>query len=191
MRKPHTASDGGSKKNGAANTKRGYGREIRFLTLFIVLLGGGFTALSLNQVNDGFVVPLTAAIARVSGWLLNLLGQDVNMSGTAIYGGGFAVDIKNGCNGLETVIIFVAAVLSFPATLKARGIGLALGTIAIQVVNLVRVVALFLTGTYLPNLFDNSHTVVWQTIVIVFGVLLWMYWANRYALPVKVAAPSS
>jgi exosortase/archaeosortase family protein len=54
--------------------------------------------------------------------------------------------------------------------------------IAIQVVNLVRVVALFLTGAYLPKFFDSSHTVVWQTIVILFGVLLWIFWANRFAV---------
>ena len=102
--------------------------------------------------------------------------------GTQIFGDHFAVDIKNGCNGLETVIIFVSAVLSFPAPIKARAIGLVLGVVAIQLVNLIRVVALFLTGSYLPQFFDSSHTVVWQTIVIGFGVLLWMFWANRFAL---------
>ncbi len=162
--------------------KRGYGQEIKFLVGFIVLLGAGFTALSLNQINDNFVVPFTGAVAKTSGFTLNAIGQDVRMVGTQIFGNNFAVDIKNGCNGLETVIIFVSAVLSFPAPIKARAIGLVLGVVAIQLVNLVRVVALFLTGSYLPQFFDSSHTVVWQTIVIGFGVLLWMFWANRFAL---------
>ena len=52
----------------------------------------------------------------------------------------------------------------------------------IQLVNLVRVVALYLTGAYLPRLFDASHTVVWQTLVVLFGVLLWVGWAHRVAL---------
>ena len=51
--------------------------------------------------------------------------------------------------------------------------------VAIQIVNLVRVVALFLTGAYLPSLFDSSHTVIWQTIVILSSVVLWIYWAQR------------
>lgn len=158
-------------------------REITFLTLFVILLGGGFTVLSVNSVNDGFVVPLTAGIAKVSGVLLNLLGQGVTMRGTQIHGPRFAVDIQNGCNGLETVVIFLAAVLSFPSPWRSRLIGVVLGTLAIQIINLVRVVALFLTGSYLPKLFDNSHTVIWQTIVIVFGVLLFLYWASRFAQP--------
>ena len=81
------------------------------------------------------------------------------------------------------MVIFLAAVLAFPASWKSRLTGLGLGILAIQVVNLVRVVALFLTGVYFPKIFDTSHTVIWQTIVILFGVMLWIFWANRFAVP--------
>ena len=111
-----------------------------------------------------------------------LLGQDVTMRGTILQSPRFAVNIRNGCNGIEAMLIFLAAVLAFPAPWRSRLLGLALGILAIQVVNLIRVVALFLTGVYFPRLFDASHTVVWQTIVILAGVLLWIYWANRFAV---------
>ncbi|REJ84151.1 MAG: exosortase H [Acidobacteria bacterium] len=176
-----TASDEPVDRKGVGGLLRS--PEGRFLIVFMVLLSGGFVALSLNSINDHLVVPFTAGVAKLSGWALDVIGQDVTMRGTQILSERFAVDIQNGCNGLETVVIFVAAVLAFPASLRAKGIGLALGVLAIQAVNLVRVVALFLTGAYLPSLFDSSHTVIWQTIVIAFGVLLWMYWANRFALP--------
>ena len=54
-------------------------RELTFLLLFLVLLGCGFTVISLNWVNDHAVEPLTAGIARVSGAALELLGQNVTM----------------------------------------------------------------------------------------------------------------
>lgn len=162
-------------------------REIRFLILFVVLLAGGFTLISINWVNDHAIEPFTAGIARVSGATLDLLGQDVTMNGTIIRSPRFAVNIRNGCNGVEAMLIFLAAVLAFPAAWKARLSGLALGILAIQVVNLIRVVALFLTGVYFPRLFDTSHTVIWQTVVILFGVLLWIFWANRYAAPAEPA----
>lgn len=168
-----------------------YRREIRFLALFLVILGGGFTLLSLNSINDHAIEPFTAAIARVSGWTLNLIGQDVTLRETAIHSSRFAVNIRNGCNGVETMIIFLAAVLAFPASWGSRLIGLAVGVVAIQAVNLVRVVALFLTGVYFPDFFDASHTTLWQTVVILFGVLLWVYWANRFAVaPAAVPAAS-
>jgi exosortase H (IPTLxxWG-CTERM-specific) len=158
-------------------------REIVFLVVFLVLLGVSFTAISFQPVNDHVIEPFTAGIARVSGVTLNLLGQGITMRGTIIENGRFAVNIRNGCNGVETMLIFISAVLAFPAPWPARAIGLVLGVLAIQVINLVRVVALFLTGAYFPKLFDASHTVVWQTAVILFGVLLWIFWASRFAAP--------
>src|SRR5215213_10440773 len=158
-------------------------REITFLVLFMVLLGGSFTLTSVNAVNDRVIEPFTAGIARASGVALNVLGQNVTMQGTVIRSPRFAVNIKNGCNGVEAMLIFLAAVLAFPAPWRSRLAGLALGMIAIQIVNLIRVVALFLTGIYFPKLFDTSHTVIWQTVVILFGVLLWIFWANRFTAP--------
>jgi exosortase H (IPTLxxWG-CTERM-specific) len=163
-------------------------RELTFLILFVVLLGGSFTLISLNWVNDHVIEPFTGGIARVSGATLDLLGQDVRMQGTIIRGRKFAVNIRNGCNGVEAMLIFLAAVLAFPAPWRARLLGLALGAVAIQAVNLVRVVALYLTGAYFPAWFDASHTIVWQTVVILFSVLLWIVWANRLAIPREPAA---
>ncbi len=165
-------------------------QEIVFLTVFVVILGVGFTLLSLNSINDHVIEPFTAGVARVSGVALNLIGQDIEMQGTVIRNPRFGVNIENGCNGVETMIIFLAAVLAFPASWKSRAVGLALGLVAIQFVNLVRVVALFLTGAYFPKFFDSSHTVVWQTIVILFGVFLWIFWANRFAAPQPAEAPA-
>ena len=170
---------------------RSHKQEISFLVIFIVILGGGFTLLALNSVNDHVIEPFTAGVAKTSGITLNLIGQDIEMEGTVIRNKRFAVNVRNGCNGVETMIIFLAAVLAFPASWKARGVGLALGLVAIQAINLVRVVALFMTGAYFPKFFDSSHTVVWQTVVILFGVLLWVFWANRYAQPISVAAKAT
>lgn len=158
-------------------------RELTFLILFVAILAASFTLISVNWVNDHAVEPLTAGIARVSGGILDLIGQNVTMHGTVIRSPRFAVNIRNGCNGVEAMLIFLAAVLAFPASWKSRLTGLGLGILAIQLVNLVRVVALFLTGVYFPKIFDTSHTVIWQTLVILFGVLLWIFWANRFAAP--------
>lgn len=167
---------------------RVYRHEITFLSLFILILGGSFTLISLNGVNEGVIEPFTAQVAKASGITLNLIGQGIEMNGTIIRNERFAVNIRNGCNGVETMVIFLAAVLAFPSGWRSRIIGLLLGCVAIQLVNLLRVVALFLTGAYFPALFDSSHTVIWQTIVILFGVLLWIYWANRFATPPPATA---
>jgi len=166
---------------------RAYRREITFLVVFLLLLAGSFTLVSWNPVNDHVIEPFTAGVAVVSGAALDLVGQRVEMQGTVIRNDRFAVNIRNGCNGVETMLIFLSAVLAFPAPWGKRLLGAVLGVVAIQLVNLVRVVALFVTGVYFPDLFDASHTVVWQTVVILCGVLLWIVWADRVARPPAAA----
>ena len=153
--------------------------EARFLAGFLVVLAGSFLLLSWRPVNDGLVEPFTAGVARASGVALRLVGEDIVRTGTVLRSPSFAVNIRNGCNGVEAMVILLAAIVAYPAPWRARAIGLALGIVVIQLVNLVRVVALFLTGAYMPRFFDSSHTVVWQTLVILAAVLIWILWARR------------
>ena len=155
--------------------------EARFLATFLLVLAGSFVLLSLQPVNDALVEPFTAGVARASGVALRLAGEDIVRSGTVLRSPSFAVNIRNGCNGVEAMVILLAAIVAYPAPWRARAIGLALGIVVIQVVNLVRVVALFLTGAYLPRFFDSSHTLVWQSVVILVALLVWVYWAKRFA----------
>ena len=157
--------------------------EARFLIVFLIVLAASFTLLAWTPMNDHVIEPFTGGIARASGVLLNLLGQHVTRTGTALRSARFGVNIRNGCNGVEAMVILLAAIVAFPATWRAKAIGLALGAVVIQLVNLVRVVALFLTGAYLPRFFDAAHTVVWQSLVILVAVLVWIVWAQRFARP--------
>jgi exosortase H (IPTLxxWG-CTERM-specific) len=188
-RAPQPASPGNPNDAEPGSLWRDHRREITFLVLFLVVLGGSFALISLNWVNDHAIEPFTGLVARASGAGLNLLGQQVTLQGTVIKGNRFAVNIRNGCNGVEAMLIYLAAVIAFPASWRARLLGLGLGIVAIQLVNLVRVIALYLTGVYFPKIFDASHTVIWQSIVILFGVLLWILWANRWASPASPANP--
>ena len=159
--------------------------ESRFLILFLSILGISFTVIALRPVNDAFVVPYTTLIAKVSGIILGLLGEDITMNGCVLRSPRFAVTIYNGCNGLITSLIFVSGVLAFPARWSAKIIGVVGGLLAIQAINLVRIISLFYIGIYLPKLFNSSHIFIWQSLVILAGVALWITWAHLFATPPK------
>ena len=155
-------------------------RSVGFLLRFVALLLVFYLIVASHPVNDAVIVPFTAAIATVSGKLLNALGEKAEVIGTEIRSpSSFGVNIENGCNGVETALLFGSAVLAFPASWKRRLIGLLLGFAAIQVLNLVRVITLFWIGIHRPALFNSSHTVIWQSVVVLFGVLLFLLWAAR------------
>ena len=154
-------------------------RSVGFLLRFVALLLVFYLIIASHPVNDAVIVPFTAAIASVSGRILNSLGEKTEVMGTEIRSSSFGVNIENGCNGVETALLFGAAVLAFPASGKRRLLGLAAGFVAIQILNLLRVITLFWIGLHRPALFNSSHTVIWQSIVVLFGVLLFLLWASR------------
>ncbi len=157
--------------------------DTRFLFLFLIILGLSFTVVALRSVNDAVVVPYTALIARVSGAILRLFGESATVSGCIVSSPRFAVEIFNGCNGLITSLIFVSGVLAFPAKWPAKVIGVIGGLLAIQVINMVRIVSLFYVGVFFPALFNDAHIYIWQSVVILAGVGLWIGWAHFFAGP--------
>ncbi len=164
-------------------------RSLLFLARFAGLLVLFYLAVAWRPANDAVIVPFTGAIARICAALLNGLGERVAVAGTEIRSPGFAVNIENGCNGIETVLLFASAVLAFPSTPRRKALGLALGFAAIEALNLIRVVSLFWIGRHYPSLFSSSHTVVWQSIVVLFGVLLFLAWAARRPQTAAVEFP--
>jgi len=152
--------------------------DARFLVIFLAILGVAFTTIALNKVNDAVVIPYTGFVARLSGAVLGLLGEDITVAGCDVSSSRFAVTIYNGCNGLITSLIFVSGVLAFPASWRAKAVGVVAGLLAIQGINLVRIVSLYYIGVFLPDYFDESHILIWQSLVILAGVGLWIVWAR-------------
>ena len=157
--------------------------QVLFLVKFFAVLVAAYLLIAWSPVNDDVIVPFTEAIARSSGALLSLIGQDVNVNGTMIRGERFAVNINNGCNGVEAMLILLASIVAFPATMRARAIGLILGAIAVQILNAIRIITLYLLGAYQPRLFDLFHTAVWQIVIILAAIAFFLVWSARVAPP--------
>jgi exosortase H (IPTLxxWG-CTERM-specific) len=166
-------------------------RGLAFLLKFFGLLALFFLILAPRPVNDAVVEPFTGWVAEAGAFVCRIFGEPVVVEGVSIRSHRFSVNIHNGCNGLETVLIFVSAVLAFPAPWKTRLAGLAAGILAIQAVNLLRIAGLFYTGIYFPKVFDKTHSVIWPAAVILFGVALFILWADRFALPHRGETTSS
>jgi exosortase/archaeosortase family protein len=101
------------------------------------------------------------------------------VDGTVIASPRFGVNINNGCNGVEAMLILLASIVAFPASMRAHAAGLALGALAVQALNAVRIVTLYLLGAYQPRLFDMFHTAVWQIVIILSAIGFFLLWSAR------------
>lgn len=163
-------------------------RRVRFVLVFLVLLAAFEIPLLIDSFDRAAVRPFTAGIARVSGGLIALFQHDVKVTGTLISGRCFAVDIHNGCNGLEASLFLLAAVIAFPAPLRMRAIGAVFGFAIVQLANLVRIVSLYLIGCYRPDWFAAFHLAIWQTIIFAIAVGFFLIWTRRVTASDAVGA---
>jgi exosortase H (IPTLxxWG-CTERM-specific) len=155
--------------------------QVLFLAKFFGVLLAAYLLIAWNPVNDRVIVPFTEQIARMSGFLLNAMGEEVTVRGTLVASPRFAVNINNGCNGVEAMLILLACIVAFPASLRARVTGLLLGALAVQILNAVRILTLYLLGAYHPRLFDVFHTAVWQIVIILVAIGFFLVWSARVA----------
>lgn len=163
--------------------------QVLFLVKFFAILIAAYLLIAWSPVNDNVIVPFTQFIATTSGAILKGIGQAVTVNGTVIASNRFGVNINNGCNGVEAMLILLASIVAFPASLKARAAGLLLGALAVQMLNAIRIVTLYLLGAYQPRLFDMFHTAVWQIVIILSAIGFFLLWSARVA-PNRLATRS-
>ena len=149
------------------------------LVIFVASIAFFFFILISHALDRYIVYPFTSLVAQVSSLILNVVGYDTTVEGTYITSTGTSLNIGTGCNGLEAVIIFISAILAFPAKLKSKLLGLLWGFIGIFIINQTRVIGLYLVSRYASQHLDLAHTYIGQTYVIISGVALWILWAER------------
>jgi len=161
---------------------------VHFFLWFLLLQATLFGLELTPWVQEWFVVPWTNALAALSAGIVKLFDPHVLSIGKVLRSAsnGFAVSIEAGCNGVEATIVLVAAILAFPASWKRKLIGLAIGVVAVQGLNIVRVISLFYIGQWNFNIFEWAHLYVWQALIMLDVLIVWLLWVRT--LPRQIAA---
>jgi len=158
---------------------------IRFVVVFIVVTVALFAAELTPPVQRMVVAPWTSELARLSADLVTLFDPHVVASGKVLRStrNGFAVSIEAGCNGIEASLILIAAIVAFPAPWLHRIAGIAVGLVAVQVLNIVHVVSLFYLGQWSLAAFEWAHLYVWQALIMLDALIVWLVWLRRLPPP--------
>jgi exosortase H (IPTLxxWG-CTERM-specific) len=117
--------------------------------------------------------------AKSTAWTLSLLGAQAQAQGSTVVSTHFTFNVITECTAVFPIIIFLAAVLAYPASWKRKLVGAAAGIPLLLLINTVRLVSLFYIGYLYPTFFETAHLLVWQSLMIFFTLLIWLLWAVK------------
>ncbi|QTD46646.1 exosortase H [Ottowia testudinis] len=155
----------------------------RFFAIFIVIQAVLFGVEMLNPVQEAVVHPWTAFVAKVSALIVHFFDPSVIAYGRVLQSAktGFGVSIEPGCNGIEAAVVLIAAMLAFPSSWRMKFWGIGVGFIAVQAVNLLRVVSLFFLGQWNFKVFEFAHLYMWQALIMLDVLVVWLLWMRFVA----------
>ena len=137
---------------------------LAFLWLYVRLSGTGLVANFLDWNADA------------TGFLARIFNVDAFVSGNVVTSGPLALEIAPECTSLPFLTIFFAGIIAFPSTITQKLWGAVFGAIALSSLNLIRTTSLLFIGLSFPSAMDSAHIFVWQTIMILAGIVTWVLW---------------
>ncbi len=153
---------------------------VRFLVVFAALMGGfeacRGTAFERLVVEDALLEPTT--------WLLQHMdpAEPVRLVGRTIESPQSRLRVIRGCEGVETLLLLVAAVIAYPASWRARAKGLLAGTAVAYALSIARLIALHLTLRHSPQAWEALHGLVLPLAPVVLVSWYFLHWSARQSV---------
>ena len=110
---------------------------------------------------------------------INLFGGSTTVSGTLLISDNFVANVVAECTAIGPIILYIGAVVAYPASKRAKLAGVAAGVVVLTAVNLVRIISLFWIGEAYPEYLDVVHLLVWQSVIILLAIIMWLLWTGR------------
>jgi len=153
---------------------------IRFLVIFLATLTGLFSLELVSWVQENLFSHWTAWLAAFSAGLITPFDAGVVAHGNVIWDqkSASSVAIMPGCNGVEACVTLVAAMVAYRAPWKDRLVGIALGCLAVQALNVVRIISLFYLNAWNHEVFEWAHRYVWGGLIMLDVMIVWLFWVR-------------
>ena len=126
---------------------------------------------------DRGIHAMLVGYARASAWVLRVIGIPAQTMDRQI-GGPVALSVDRECDAFQSIALFAAAVIAFPARWGRRVLGLTLGLLLLGAANVIRIVALYLTLLHAPTWFEFAHYQIGQLALIAATITLFLIWVR-------------
>jgi exosortase/archaeosortase family protein len=151
---------------------------LRYVGGFVGLLIVFYVVYSSNFFDQYFLQPIVSTQTTISSVVLNLFGQENKADGITLTGSNNSLNVSKGCDGMEVSALYLIGILLMPFTWQSKGVGLFWGFLVLYLLNLLRIIGLFVTQIYMPSAFDFLHLHGGFALFTVVAIFMWMIWAN-------------
>ena len=157
---------------------------LQYLGLFLLITVALFAVLATPQAEQVFVAPFTRGLVDACAAVIGMFDNRVQAAGDILRfaDGHGAVQVLAGCNAVEVCALLFAAIVAFPGKVKYGLVGAGVGIVALQAVNLLRIISLLYLSRGSQSLFEFFHNYVWDAMIGLEGMLiffLWVRWQGR------------
>ncbi len=154
--------------------------SVQFVLLFGLAAALSYVALSLMP--EAIYGRINHLNAQATGWVLNVFGVHVDISGELILHKGFKARVVGECSAVFISVLPFSFFLSYPAPPVLRAAGILMGLPLLFGVNILRIVLVFMVGLTRPDLFAWVHLYIGQIfmiLVVIWICMVWLKWINR------------
>ncbi len=150
--------------------------------LYVALVVGLSNLLLVEAIDSDLFGHVRNGIASLAGAVLSLFRGDVSTAGQTVWVGGSAVEIVNGCTGVDVAIFLASAMLVYPAAWSAKLRGVAFAFAVVLATNFLRVLTLCWLNASSPRAFELVHVYVWPAFISLVCLATLLAWI-RSATP--------
>lgn len=183
VERENTAGKAAAPSKESSDWVRAKGPALRFVLisggLMLLFYGVFYTSPEDSPRLNAFLRTYLGFYASASGFVLSLFGAEVMVHGPTLFVGGKAVEVARGCDAMEPIALFVAALIAVQVRLRSKLWGLLVCVPLLVFLNLLRIIALSWISLAYPEWFETAHVTVGQTLFVVCTLCLWFVWVMR------------
>lgn len=176
--------------NSATNKSASNNKTLGWLVRFWGLAAIFYWIDNATWFKAAIVAPYAELSTLATAKILFLLGLECQVSGSALTFLGRTFVIADSCTGSFVFLLLAAVIISFPASLKEKLIGLLAGFTTIISLNLLRTLMIIILAAKFSGSFWSLHIIVGQALMIAgtLGVFIW--WAKGVGSGIPFLSPN-
>jgi len=151
------------------------------LSLFVVY--ALFHVLYFSIADKTLALIYHAVVVTPAASVINFIlpSEQVTVSQNSLISSHAHLEVVRGCDGIGVMMLIISAILVFSTSLKHKITGMVAGVGLVYVLNLIRIIGLYLVVVFQRDWFLPVHSYLAPTLIILLCSLFFMHWAFMWS----------